>query len=112
MTASILDDVTGMGPVRKKALLKAFKSFKNLKSATLEEIKEARVVPVEVAEELYRVLQQYNRERKDERVVGGEAGEAACPPAGEGPAAVESAAVDAAVEAAVQGERARTDTEG
>ena len=35
-----------------------------------------------------------------------------CPPAGEGPAAVESAAVDAAVEAAVQGERTRTDTEG
>ena len=70
MTASILDDVTGMGPVRKKALLKAFKSFRNLKSATLEEIKAARVVPEEVAEELYRVLQQYNRERKDERVVG------------------------------------------
>ena len=73
MTASILDDVTGMGPVRKKALLKHFKSFRNLKSATLEEIKEARVVPNEVAEELYRVLQQYNRDRKDERVVGGEA---------------------------------------
>ena len=78
MTASILDDVTGMGPVRKKALLKAFKSFKNLKSATLEEIKEARVVPVEVAEELYRVLQQYNRERKDERVVGGDGRKAIC----------------------------------
>ena len=31
MTASILDDVTGMGPVRKKALLKHFKSFRNLK---------------------------------------------------------------------------------
>ena len=70
MTASILDDVVGMGPVRKKALLSHFKSFRNLKSATLEEIKEARVVPAEVAEELYRVLQQYNRERKDERVVG------------------------------------------
>ncbi len=70
MTASILDDVVGMGPVRKKALLSHFKSFWNLKSATLEEIKEARVVPAEVAEELYRVLQQYNRERKDERVVG------------------------------------------
>lgn len=110
MTASILDDVTGMGPVRKKALLKHFKSFRNLKAATLEEIKEARVVPEEVAEELYRVVQQYNRDRKDERVVGGEADEAACPPAGEGPAAVASAVVDAAVEAAVQG--ARTDTEG
>ena len=60
MTASILDEVAGLGPVRKKALLKAFKSFKNLKSATLEEIKEAHVVPDEVAEELHLVLRQYN----------------------------------------------------
>ncbi len=60
MTASILDDVAGMGPVRKKALLKAFKSFRNLRSATLEEIKAAHVVPDEVAEETYKVLQQYN----------------------------------------------------
>ena len=65
MTASILDDVAGMGPVRKKALLKHFKSFKNLKEATLDEIKAARVVPDEVAEELVRVLAQYNV-RKDE----------------------------------------------
>lgn len=65
MTASILDEVAGLGPVRKKALLKAFKSFKNLKEAPLEAIKEARAVPDEVAEELYRVLQQYNR-RVDE----------------------------------------------
>ena len=138
MTASILDDVTGMGPVRKKALLKHFKSFRNLKSATLEEIKEARVVPNEVAEELFRVLQQYNRDRKDERVVGGEAGRAegpgtsaaevvdgpnasdafderaaACPPAGTGPAATWSPAVDEAVRAAVQGrEPGREDNEG
>ena len=63
MTASILDDVAGMGPVRKKALLAKFKSFKNLRAATLEEIKEAHVIPDEVAEELYLVLQQYNRAR-------------------------------------------------
>lgn len=60
MTASILDDVAGMGPVRKKALLKHFKSFRNLKAASLDEIKAARVVPDEVAEEVYIVLQQYN----------------------------------------------------
>ena len=138
MTASILDDVTGMGPVRKKALLKHFKSFRNLKSATLEEIKEARVVPNEVAEELFRVLQQYNRDRKDERVVGGEAGRARGPwhvgrrgrgrpkrlrrvrssvrrlPArGHGTAATWSPAVDEAVRAAVQGrEPGREDNEG
>ncbi|MEA5019483.1 MAG: excinuclease ABC subunit UvrC [Gordonibacter sp.] len=74
MTASILDDVVGMGPVRKKALLKAFKSFRNLKTATLEDIKAARVIPDEVAEELYQVLQQYNKDRKDECVTASAVG--------------------------------------
>ena len=60
MTSSILDDVAGMGPVRKKALLKHFKSFKNLRAASLQDIKDAHVLPNEVAEECYRVLMQYN----------------------------------------------------
>lgn len=59
-TASILDDVVGMGPVRKKALMKHFKSFKNLKAASLQDILDAHVVPQEVAEELYSVLRQYS----------------------------------------------------
>ena len=69
MTASILDEVAGMGPVRKKALLKHFKSFKNLKAATLEEVKAARVVPDEVAEELVRVLAQYTVHRQESDAV-------------------------------------------
>ena len=60
MTASVLDEVAGLGPVRKKALMKHFKSFRNLRKATLEQIKEAHVVPDEVADELYLVLAQYN----------------------------------------------------
>ena len=60
MTASVLDGVAGLGPVRKKALLKAFKSFKNLKTASLEDILGAHVVPDEVAREVHLVLQQYN----------------------------------------------------
>jgi len=60
MTASILDEVAGLGPVRKKALLKHFKSFKGLREASLEDIKTARLVPEEVADELYCVLRQYN----------------------------------------------------
>ena len=72
MTASILDEVAGLGPVRKKALLKHFKSFKNLKAASLQDILDAKVVPVEVANELYAVLRQYNSEAKSEVVVGGE----------------------------------------
>ena len=62
MTSSILDEVAGLGPVRKKALMAHFKSFKNLRAASLEDIKAAHVVPDEVAEELYLVLRQYNDE--------------------------------------------------
>ena len=72
MTASVLDDVVGLGPVRKKALMKAFKSFRNLKAASLEEIKASRAVPVEVAEELYAVLRQYNEKENTEQPAEGE----------------------------------------
>ncbi len=60
MTSSILDEVEGIGDKRKKALLKYFGGFKNLKKATLEEIKEAKIVPDNVAHELSCVLKQYN----------------------------------------------------
>ncbi len=70
MTASILDEVPGLGPVRKKALIKAFKSFKNIKAASLEDIKNTKVLPNEVAEELYCVLQQYNKDYTETRAVG------------------------------------------
>lgn len=60
MTASILDEVVGLGPVRKKALLRHFHSFRQLRQATLEEIQDAKLLPSEVACELYRVLRQYN----------------------------------------------------
>ena len=65
MTASVLDDVAGLGPVRKKALFKAFKSFKNLRNATLDEIKQAKAVPEEVAEEVHLVLRQYNERNRN-----------------------------------------------
>ena len=60
MTTSILDEVVGMGPKRKKALLKAFGSFTALRNASLEEIKQSGVVPNQVAEDVYAVLKQYN----------------------------------------------------
>lgn len=60
MTTSILDEVVGMGPKRKKALLKAFGSFSALRAATLEEIKQSGVIPNQVAEDVYAVLRQYN----------------------------------------------------
>jgi excinuclease ABC subunit C len=38
MTTSVLDDVPGLGPARKKALLRAFGSVKRLRTAHAEEI--------------------------------------------------------------------------
>lgn len=59
MTSSILDEVPGLGPVRKKTLLKKFGSFKKLKAASLEQIKDAKIIPVDIADELYFLLHNF-----------------------------------------------------
>ncbi len=65
MTASILDEISGIGPARKKALFKAFGSMKRLRAASLSDIKAAHVVPDAVAEELYCVLREYNETQSE-----------------------------------------------
>jgi excinuclease ABC subunit C len=50
MVDSVLDAVPGVGPARKKALLRRFGSLKRLREATPEEL--AEVVPAAVAEEI------------------------------------------------------------
>lgn len=55
---SILDNVEGIGPKRKKELLKHFGSVKRLKEASIDELKE--VLPQDVAQTLYKVLQSTN----------------------------------------------------
>ena len=42
MTRSILDEVEGLGEVRKKAIWKQFGSLKNLKAASVEENQRGR----------------------------------------------------------------------
>jgi excinuclease ABC subunit C len=72
MTASILDTVPGIGPVRKKALLKHFKSMRALREATLEQIQDAHILPKEVATDLYAVLAQYkdnNQNKSQEEAI-------------------------------------------
>ena len=51
---SILDSVEGIGPKRRKMLLKEFGSVKQLKEAQLEQLE--RVLPNEVALNLFNVL--------------------------------------------------------
>ena len=51
---SILDNVEGIGPKRKKELLKQFGSVKKLKEASLEDLE--KYLPKEVAKNLYQAL--------------------------------------------------------
>ena len=54
MIDSILDDVDGVGPVRKKALVRTFGSVKKMREASVSQL--AEVVPLRVAENLYATL--------------------------------------------------------
>ena len=63
MTKSILDDVVGLGPVRKKALLSAAGGFRKLRDMDVDEVIGLGAVPEEVAREVVTVLAQYNGER-------------------------------------------------
>lgn len=55
--ASKLDGIDGLGPTRKKNLLKAFKSMKNIQEASIEELK-AIGLPKNVAENVYEKFKQ------------------------------------------------------
>ena len=54
MSKSILDEVEGIGEVRKKALWNHFGSLKKLKAASVEELSE--IIPKQVAQDLYQLL--------------------------------------------------------
>lgn len=55
-TRSILDEIEGVGPKRKRLLLKAFRNFTGLKEASEEEI--AGIVPQDVARRVYQALHE------------------------------------------------------
>lgn len=56
-TKSVLDDIEGVGPKRKKLLLKEFGGITKLKEASVEEI--SKVVPSEVAKNVYEALHTF-----------------------------------------------------
>jgi len=56
MVDSVLDDIRGVGPTRKRALLRRFGSLKQLRSAEVDEL--AEVVPSSVAAELFEALRR------------------------------------------------------
>ena len=50
---SILDDISGVGPARRKALMKQFKTIENIKEATVEELAAAPSMNENVAKKVY-----------------------------------------------------------
>ena len=56
MTVSILDEIEGVGPTRKRAIMRHFGSMKRLRDASLEEICAVKGLPADVAREVFRVL--------------------------------------------------------
>ena len=64
MTRSALDGIAGLGPARRKTLLKTFGSVKRLRAATVEEIAAVRSIPRSVAEEVYRSLHEPSNDRR------------------------------------------------
>jgi len=54
--ASVFDDIEGIGPVRKKALLKRFGSVRRIREASVDELAETPGIPRDLAERLKRHL--------------------------------------------------------
>jgi len=55
---SILDDIKGVGPARRKALMQHFKEISKIKDATVEELSSVDGVTPQVAEEIYRFFHE------------------------------------------------------
>lgn len=53
---SVLDDIPGIGPARRKALLKQFGSLKNIRNATIEELSRVDGMNRRIAEVVYNFL--------------------------------------------------------
>lgn len=56
--SSVLEEIQGVGPARRKALLKHFGSLKRLRQAPLEELLQVPGLPQEVARRVFSALQQ------------------------------------------------------
>ena len=70
MTVSVLDEVEGVGPTRKRAIMRHFGSMKKLRAASADEIAAVKGVPRHVAEDVYRTLRAWDAEREAGRADG------------------------------------------
>ena len=55
---SVLDEIPGVGPARRKALMRHFKSLEDIKNAGVEELKKVPEISESQAEEIYRFFHE------------------------------------------------------
>ena len=55
---SVLDEIPGVGPARRKALIRHFKDLENIKNATLEELEVVEGIPASTARYIYDFFHQ------------------------------------------------------
>jgi excinuclease ABC subunit C len=67
-SVSILDEIAGVGPVRKRSLMRHFGSFKHLRAASVEEIASVKGIPEQVAEDIWQTLRAWDKEAGKEPV--------------------------------------------
>ena len=54
----LLDDIPGVGPARRKALMRHFASIADIKEASVEALMEIPEIPQSAAEEIYRFFRK------------------------------------------------------
>ncbi len=55
---SVLDEIPGVGPARRKALIKHFKELENIKNASLDELEKVEGIPASTARYIYNFFHQ------------------------------------------------------
>ena len=55
---SLLDEIEGLGKIRKEALIEKFKSVKRMKKASVEELMQVSGITVKIASEIVKKLEE------------------------------------------------------
>lgn len=63
---SVLDDIPGVGPARRKALMRHFKSIEEIKAATVEDLASLPELNKRAAEEIYNFFRRKDEPHKEE----------------------------------------------
>lgn len=66
---SVLDDIPGVGPARRKALMRSFRSIEELRKASVEELARVPEIPEHVAQEIHRFFKEKDTSHQSEGVI-------------------------------------------